>query len=213
MMFLVSCKTTEVDKTDYVALGFPQNFNVGYELEDYWFFRHNGQQSILNNITLYELSEDYIYPFEDELELNRYAYYSSFFSDEKYNKLYAKGLSAEFVYSVGIQFETEKLVYGVYQFVFYDKIIGGPPYNYIEIDIIESNGEYSFICNYRYDIQDFEDVKTKFFDLFYVIYHQKDFPYTVYYDNTYIYLMSKSPNFDDSYKEYFRDNNVHLFKD
>jgi len=214
LFFLVSCNPKKIDKTDYVSLGFPQNFNLDYEINDYWFTRQDGLKNILSEITPEELRFNYNNPFANEEELIQKAFFKSYFNDESYNIFYSEGLSKEYLYSVGVQFEKTDYVYGEYKFVFYPiEHWTTLPLSYLMVDVIESNGYYSFVLNYRYDDSNFESVKTHFFTLFYVIYHENNFPYTVYYDNTYIYLMNKSSNFDASYKTLFKENNVFLFKD
>jgi hypothetical protein len=83
------------------------------------------------------------------------------------------------------------------------------------IDGIESNGVYSYIINETYmDRAGNREIKEYLFNLFYVIYHDEALPYTVYFSESYIFLISKEESFDKSCIDIFNQTEgLYLFKE
>ncbi|MFA5560728.1 MAG: hypothetical protein WC964_03020 [Acholeplasmataceae bacterium] len=211
IMLLSACKINEEKQIDYQALGFNQDFEEDAELTMFWYYRYKGKQDFLNGISQNDLL-DYYHLSDDLEDFDSIFAYKSYFSDDIYHKFYWAGLAPLYRYSVAIDIVLTSFTFGQYKFRFF--YLGEPTdaIDYPYVDIIESNGHFSFVINYKYIDKDFSSVQTRFFELFYVIYHDDDFPYIVYLDNSYIYLMSRSAEFDDSYLSIFKDNQVKLFK-
>lgn len=215
VLFLSACTSMKPDDTfnkneiDYEKLGFSIDFESEYELFDYW-KRKDGVKNFLRDVTPTLLIENYTDPSSYE-NFELITQYKEYFIDSIYNKYYWSGLSLDYHYSVGIQ-----KIDNEYRFKFYT--IGVYPWTAISlleypvVDIIESNSKFSYVINYLYLQNDFNQVQEKFIDLFYVIYHDDLFPYRVYFDSKYIFLMSKDEDFDQTYISYFELNNISRFK-
>lgn len=210
VVFLVSCNNAKIN---YTRLGFTKNFDEDIEIprSKMYPFREKGEKNFLENISLSLLEAEYELPSNIE-NFDSIIAYSSYFNDEIYNKFYFEGLSEDYKYCVAPEVVQTGLNHAKYEFRFFNIRRLMPQYGLPYIDIIESNEHYSFVVNYRYIESDFSSIQSEFFELFYLIYHDDNFPYNVYLDNSYIYLMNKSSNFDDSYLEAFKENNVYLFK-
>lgn len=67
------------------------------------------------------------------------------------------------------------------------------------IDGIESNGYYSYVLNRVYNDKTANTkFKDAYFRLFYAIYHDNDFPYIVFFNDSYMFLINKIVHFDQS---------------
>ncbi len=81
------------------------------------------------------------------------------------------------------------------------------------IDAIESNGSFGYIINVTY-ISPQRELRTRLFNLFYVIYHDETLPYTVYFTDLFIFLIPKDDAFDKTCIDVFNSSEeVHLFKE
>ncbi|OHE40368.1 MAG: hypothetical protein A2Y16_04390 [Tenericutes bacterium GWF2_57_13] len=80
------------------------------------------------------------------------------------------------------------------------------------VDVIESNGVYSYILNSAYYASD-ASVKEQFYEAFHSIYHEDGFPYAVYFSNHQIFLINKNESFDKECMYNFElSGEVELFK-
>ena len=80
------------------------------------------------------------------------------------------------------------------------------------VDVVESNGIFSYILNSAYYGEDLP-VKDVFFEAFHCIYHEEGFPFAVYFNSRQIFLISKDPSFDKECIYRFRlSGEVRLFK-
>lgn len=86
------------------------------------------------------------------------------------------------------------------------------PPNYPIVFGLENNGEYSYVLSFIRE--NWNNIQPwSFNEMLYVLY-KTEVPYRIYYDNHYIYLMSKNETFSQEYLELFKQNvNMFFFKD
>lgn len=212
---------TKVISIDYRALGFEKSFDEPVNL--YTFLeRTDGLINPFGENDIEILIPDY----KDELPFasdplksseNPFVYFDPFYLyfDPKIYTHYRRGaISKE-----GFYYADTQLVDGKYRLRFFAD--GVEPYIYLNsrpypfIDGIESNGVYSYVINKTYmDRTGNREIREYLFNLFYVIYHDETLPYTVYFSDLYIFLISKEASFDKSCIDIFiQTEGVYLFKE
>jgi hypothetical protein len=224
---------TKVVSIDYRALGFEKSFDEPVNL--YTFLERT--DGLINPFAGNDI-EILIPDYKDELPFasdplkssenpftsdplksseNPFDYFDPFYLyfDPKIYTHYRRGaISKE-----GFYYADTQLVDGKYRLRFFAD--GVEPYIYLNsrpypfIDGIESNGVYSYVINKTYmDRAGNREIREYLLNLFYVIYHDETLPYTVYFSDLYIFLISKEVSFDKSCIDIFiQTEGVYLFKE
>jgi len=176
---------------DYEAMGFYYSFDIPISYTP-WDYSENGSiDPFLGETIAYEepgRTGDY----------SQIAPFWSYFDETNYNIYTRWDVSRNAWYYVDL-----KLVDDKWQLLFFPD--GYEPYLSIShrpgpyIEGIESNGYYSYVINMIYsDSKGQQKLKYTYFRIFYAIYHDDDFPYFVFFNDTYMYLINKSHHFDQS---------------
>lgn len=105
---------------------------------------------------------------------------------------------------------------GDVSFTFWNDAIYEPqnyqyPPNYPIVFAIENNGSYSYVLSFIRE--NWNNIQPwSYNEMLYVLY-RTEVPYQIYYDSSYIYLMSKNETFSQQYLKSFKQNgNIYLFK-
>ncbi|KAA6376761.1 MAG: hypothetical protein EZS28_027711 [Streblomastix strix] len=192
---------------DYEALGFHLPFEINDDAVPMW-GRTDGEIDPLRQ-------ESYLSQPRSVLSEKGHNLKEAFFNSDDYS-LY--GIVAgssnppNFIYYLDVSYadnQPKVLFYnkGIEE---YDRLSAFP---WTFIDGIVSNNETSYVFNTRY-IGAVGPIQENFLALFAALYYDNTFPYTVYFSQDYIFLMSKEENFSKTYLERFTpEHGVYLFKD
>lgn len=210
---LFSCTSKNKIVIDYSVMGFPYDldepYNIEYQqlfLEDYW--RTEGTLYPYKNETLQLID----WSIEERLLVRSdIEGYLTFFNQDTYT-IYSRNEieSYQQYYVDAIKVEDE------YQIIFYRENVNTITWNIRPgdfIDVIESNGVYSYVINKQYLGFSEIDNKEHNYRIFYAIYHAENLPYMVYFDSNYIYLINRDDAFSKACITSFENNtDVQLFK-
>ncbi len=214
LTFCLSACTSDETDIDYTKMGFPYDFNEPYQveytdlfLEDFW--RTDGTLFPYENdkINFINWSDEELTSVRSNIEG-----YLQYFDSNVYNIYSRNEIDQQQRYYADVaKIEDE------YQVIFYrdnqNTIFWNiRPGDYI--DVIESNGVYSYVLNKKYLGYDEIDNREHNFRVFYAIYHSIDFPYIVYFNEDYIFFINRSSSFSkDCVTQFDSDSNIIQFKD
>lgn len=217
-MLTLCLSACTLDKTDtdinYAKMGFPYDFNEPYEieyvglfLEDFW--RTDGTLSPYKNdqITFINWSDEELIFVRSKIDG-----YVQYFDTNVYNIYSSNEIDQQQRYYTDVV-----KVKDTYQVIFYRDNHDTIPWNIRPgdyIDVIESNGIYSYVLNKKYLGHGKIDNKEHNFRVFYAIYHSIDFPYIVYFNKDYVFFINRNSLFSkECITQFDSDSDMILFKD
>jgi hypothetical protein len=191
---------------DYEALGFLTPFEINENAIPLW-FRTDGEIDPLRQ-------ESYLSQPQSIMSQKGRELKESFFNSDEYT-LYGmvEGSSnpPNFFYYPDVSYVDNQM-----KVLFYNH--GTEEYDtrsassYTFIDGIVSNNETSYVINTKYYSWS-NPIQISLFSLFSALYYDNTFPYTIYFSQDYIFLMSREEGFSKTYLEKFTpENGVYLFK-
>jgi hypothetical protein len=188
---------------NYPAIGFYVPFKIVPETVPMW-GRTDGEIDPLRGTSFSN-------PSPSALSAKAKVLKEAFFDDPDYTFYGVGGKTGNFFYYPDVSY-----VDNSYQLNFYNH--GIEPYDTLSIvpnafvDGIVSNHETSYVINSKY-LSPSGVIRSYFYKLFSAIYYDDRLPYRIYFNQDYIFLMSKEEGFSQKYLEKFTpENGVYLFK-
>jgi hypothetical protein len=216
---LISCTNNEIDSRDespipdnitpsfdYEGLGFKLTFTLIENTAPRW-QRTDGEIDPLRN-------SSYIAQPQNNLSEQALVLKENFFSSEDYSFY---GPSAEdlsgFFYYTDVSYVNNNLKVNFYNYAIepYSQYSSIPS---THLDGIVSNNHTSYVLNTKYVSNRNYPIQFNYHLIFSALYFDNSFPYKVYFNQDYIFFMSKEAGFSQKYLEKFTpEYGVYLFKD